>query len=140
MKPETEVWVELAEGDFETAEWVLERPASLPRAVGFSAQQCVEKYLKALLEESGRPVPRTHDLGALLALVADLLPTLLPYRPAIEAIVPFAGVLRYPYDESLFPDIDEDAEQAARTMRTVRSIVRAALGLPGGPSAGVGEG
>lgn len=138
MKPQTEVWVEIAEGDFATAEWLLESPHPLPRSVGFSAQQCVEKYLKAMLEEVGRPVPRTHDLGALLALLADLLPSLAPYRPAIEAIVPFAGVLRYPYDEGLFPDMDDDAERAAATMRTVRSIVRAALGIAPAPSAADG--
>lgn len=136
MKPETEVWVAIAEADFETAEWVLERPTPLPRSVGFSAQQCVEKYLKAMLEEFGRPVPRTHDLGTLLDLAADLLPALIPYRSAIEAIVPFAGVLRYSYDESLFPDIEDDAERAAATMRRVRSIVRAALGLSPAASSG----
>ena len=28
----------------------------------FHAQQCVEKYMKAMLAVSGLPIPRTHDL------------------------------------------------------------------------------
>lgn len=129
MKPETEVLVEIAEEDFETATWVMERPSPLPRAVGFAAQQCVEKYLKALLEESGRPVPRTHDLAALLKLAIDLAPALKPHGTAIAAVSPFAVVLRYSYERSLFPDLEDDAEQAVATMTTVRAIVRSALGV-----------
>jgi len=140
MKPETEVRVGLAEDDFATAEWLLERPDLLPRSVGFSAQQCVEKYLKGVAEEASRPMPRIHDLRVLFDGVADLVPELAPLQEDVSSMTPFAGVLRYPYDESLFPKIEDAAEQAAATMRTVRSIVRAALGIPPQASAEVGAG
>jgi HEPN domain-containing protein len=35
-------------------------------AVCFHCQQCVEKYLKALMEELGHTVPKTHFLDHLL--------------------------------------------------------------------------
>lgn len=140
MKPATEGLVELAEGDFKAAEWLLESPEMLPRSVGFSAQPCVEKYLKAVGEEAGRPMPRSHDLSVVFDRVADLVPSLVPYRDEIATMTPFAAELRYHYDASLFSGIDEDAEQAAATMRTVRSTVRAALGLPPRSSTGVGAG
>lgn len=40
----------------------------------FHAQQCAEKYLKAVLAEAGLPVVKTHDLTALLDQVLALQP------------------------------------------------------------------
>jgi HEPN domain-containing protein len=50
MKPLTSEWVEKAEGDFATAKREI-RVRKTPNfdAVCFHAQQCAEKYLKALL-------------------------------------------------------------------------------------------
>jgi HEPN domain-containing protein len=44
----------------------------------FHCQQAAEKYLKALLVERSRPVPRTHILADLVDL---LLPTTPPCGP-----------------------------------------------------------
>jgi HEPN domain-containing protein len=72
MQPETTEWIEIAEGDFLTA--TREVAANLPNfnAACFHAQQCIEKYLKALLVEHNVAFPKTHQLGFL----ADLLPQL----------------------------------------------------------------
>jgi HEPN domain-containing protein len=70
MKPLTQEWVEKAEGDFATAERELKvRKNPNYDAVCFHAQQCVEKYLKARLQEEGIIFRKTHDLGALIRLV-----------------------------------------------------------------------
>ena len=70
-------WIAKAEGDFATATRELaatEQPNY--DAVCFHAQQCAEKYLKALLIASGVTPPKIHDL-------AQLHRSLLPYaRPA----------------------------------------------------------
>ncbi len=52
MKPLTREWVDKAEGDRSTAQREL-RVRKSPNfdAVCFHAQQCAEKYLKALLQE-----------------------------------------------------------------------------------------
>jgi len=50
MKPLTSEWVEKAEGDLATAKREIRvRKAPNFDAVCFHAQQCAEKYLKALL-------------------------------------------------------------------------------------------
>jgi len=67
MKPLTREWVEKAEGDFATARREL-RARKDPNydAACFHAQQCVEKYLKACLQEEDLSFGRIHNLSALL--------------------------------------------------------------------------
>ena len=67
MNPLTSEWVTKAEGDFATAGRELRaRKAPNYDAACFHAQQCAEKYLKALLQEANMPSGRTHNLIALL--------------------------------------------------------------------------
>ena len=61
-------WVEKAENDFVTAMRVLQSGADSPAdTICFHAQQCVEKYFKALLVWKGIPFPKTHNIRDLLA-------------------------------------------------------------------------
>jgi HEPN domain-containing protein len=67
MKPITQEWVDKAEGDFATAQReinVEDKPNY--DAVCFHSQQCIEKYLKACLQENNIAFGRTHDLTKLL--------------------------------------------------------------------------
>jgi HEPN domain-containing protein len=77
MNPLTLEWIEKAEGDFATAGREL-RARKQPNydAVCFHAQQSAEKYLKALLQEQGTAVPRTHMLLDLLAICLKINPHL----------------------------------------------------------------
>jgi HEPN domain-containing protein len=64
MKPLTREWIDKAEGDFATARREIRiRKAPNYDAVCFHAQQCVEKYLKARLQEADLSFGRTHDLS-----------------------------------------------------------------------------
>jgi HEPN domain-containing protein len=47
---------------------LVDNPAITDDAIGFHAQQAVEKALKAVLALVGVRFPRTHDLGFLLEL------------------------------------------------------------------------
>jgi len=69
MKPETQEWLEKAEGDLKVAQWEGQATDPVYDAVCFHAQQCAEQYLKALLEEHNSTFPRIHDLLALLNLI-----------------------------------------------------------------------
>ena len=63
MTPLAHEWVDKAEGDLATATRELgatDRPNY--DAVCVHAQQCAEKYLKAILQEKRIRFPRTHDL------------------------------------------------------------------------------
>ncbi len=63
MNPAVAEWVSKAEGDFVTAGREL-RARKLPNydAVCFHCQQCAEKYLKAVLQENDKRIPKIHFL------------------------------------------------------------------------------
>ena len=73
MKVEALEWVQKAEGDMNTArrESIVKKDPNHD-AVCFHAQQCAEKYLKALFIETGLPLTRTHDLEILLSLLQNV--------------------------------------------------------------------
>lgn len=130
MTPEAEGWVEVAEIDRELTQRASAAPRVIPVGVCFHAQQCVEKYLKSLLAESGRAVPRIDDLGMLVRMVVDLVPELSTWEGDLRALDPYAVALRYPTDVGPWDDLLDDAEAAVETMEAVRAIVRSFLGLP----------
>ena len=73
-------WVEKAEDDLTNAEHTLTLRENCPLGtVCFHAQQCAEKYLKALLVSLSIDFPKSHDLGELLLLIPEGL------RPPLEA-------------------------------------------------------
>ncbi len=60
MKLLTREWIDKSEGDFATASREIRvRKSPNYDAVCFHAQQCAEKYLKALLQESEIPFGKT---------------------------------------------------------------------------------
>ena len=126
MKPLTREWVSKAEGDFATA--VRERRVrKSPNydAACFHAQQCVEKYLKALLQEGGIAFGRTHNLEALLMPLLDRYPELAVMRPSLRELTAYAVETRYPGESS----DKELARQALVQCRQARLRIRATLRL-----------
>jgi hypothetical protein len=77
MKPLTREWIEKSEGDFATASRELKaRKSPNYDAACFHAQQCVEKYFKALLQEFAIPFGKTHHLISLLELSIGVEPSM----------------------------------------------------------------
>lgn len=97
MKPLTREWVEKAEGDFATAGRE-SRARKRPNydAVCFHAQQCAEKYIKAILQEQDIPFGKTHNLIALLELLIPAKPSWELLRPSLESLTVFGVHVRYP--------------------------------------------
>lgn len=63
-------WIVMADHDLIAAGQVLKLGKAAPvETVCYHAQQCVEKYLKAIPVYGSIPFPKTHDVGALMALV-----------------------------------------------------------------------
>lgn len=63
-------WVGKAEGDLTNAAHALKLGARCPAdTVCFHAQQCVEKYLKALLTLRGIEFPKTHNIRTLMGRI-----------------------------------------------------------------------
>ena len=90
-------WVQKAEEDWIGIERIgADDLAPVADLVVFLAQQCAEKYLKALLVESGVPFPRTHDLEALLGLLVPLYPPCKALQGRLESLTDMAVEVRYP--------------------------------------------
>src|ERR1700722_9539850 len=67
MKKTTRAWVRKAEADYVLAVQASQSDVPVHDGVCFHCQQCVEKYLKGLMDELGLHVPKTHVLVLLLA-------------------------------------------------------------------------
>ncbi|MFI5400138.1 MAG: HEPN domain-containing protein [SAR324 cluster bacterium] len=104
--------------------------------VCFHAQQCVEKYIKALIVVQGAIVPKTHNLRKLISLLPrGFQPTLTvdeQNRLSLYAIEP-----RYPGAAEIGQAEARDAVRIARRVRTQvrRMLPRRALVGPKRPAA-----
>jgi HEPN domain-containing protein len=125
MKPATREWAKKAEADFEAAVALLRRRKVLADVACFHAQQCVEKYLKARLEEAGQAVPRTHDCEALLNLVVSVEPLWSPWKGVLSRLSDYAVRLRYPGLSAT----KAEARRAVKDCKAIRREVRRSLGL-----------
>lgn len=125
-------WLLKADNDLANAAHTLTLGASCPTdTVCFHAQQCVEKYLKALLVLEGIDFPKTHDLGRLLSLMpAELRPEFSPEEQ--ERLTEYATSARYPgWEEISLAEARRAVAVARRVRRTVRRLLpRKALRKP----------
>lgn len=117
-------WLEKAEEDFEAAiTLVRKRKNPTPNAVGFHCQQCIEKYLKALLISRGVVFPKTHDLLELHKMCTPLEPSIELIGDLLDRLNPYAVEFRYPGENIT---IDE-AKTAVKAMREARRFIRGVL-------------
>lgn len=126
MNQLTREWLAKAEGDFVTAETLLaSRRIRSGDGVAFHCQQCVEKYLKARLQEAGLPVERTHDLVKLVDQLKAVEPLWQPFRAAFNSINDYAVHFRYPGQSAT----KVEARRAFKTAKAFRTEARHSLGL-----------
>jgi HEPN domain-containing protein len=123
MKKTTREWVRKAEADYRAARKLFRGNDPLHDRSCFLCQQCAEKYLKALREEAGLAIAKTH-------ILKDLLHSLPPNYAAIRGLgrgltflTRFAVGTRYPGDNATRRQV----VSAQRWASTVRE--RTALGL-----------
>ena len=126
MKPLTREWIGKAEGDLATVRREVQaRKAPNYDAACFHAQQCIEKYLKARLQEAEISFGRTHNLSALLNLLLPVESSWESLRPHLRTLTAFAVGVRYPGESA-----DKAmAREALALCRGVRRYVRLSLGL-----------
>ncbi len=93
--------------------------------VCFHAQQCVEKYLKAWLQEANLRVPRTHNLNALLCLIMPTHPEWRAWRTDFKKFKTHAVEVRYETFATA-----ADVEHAVRICTEIRTAIRTVLQLP----------
>jgi HEPN domain-containing protein len=121
----TREWVRKAEADYRLAVKTAAGSEPFHDQVCFHGQQSAEKYLKALLEELGLSVPRTHVLNQLLTLLVPHHASLKSHRRGLVFLTKFAVGARYP----LFHSTKRQARTALRWAGQVREACRTILGL-----------
>jgi HEPN domain-containing protein len=126
MNAATEEWVSKADGDY----------GSIRREIGslqdhnydaacYHAQQAVEKYLKAWLQEQNVRFPRIHELLPLLNMCAQVDSDFRTLRRSLKLLDDFELRFRYPGDDATLAD----AESGLNAATQIRDFVRARLGL-----------
>jgi len=118
-------WMAKADNDLKAAAHLLKIKDCPTDTVCFHAQQCVEKYFKAMLVAHGREFRKTHDIGELVVLLPARL------RPSLDdkeqdRLTEYATVTRYPGDYE--PISLSEARQAVKIARRVRREIRKLLG------------
>ena len=115
-------WVQKAENDLKNAAHTLKLGPNCPTdTVCFHTQQCVEKYVKALLTVHGIEFSRIHHISALVALLpVRVRPDLTPEEQ--ERLTDYAVSTRYPGDYEPIPLAE--ARQAVQIARRVRKQIR----------------
>ena len=91
----------------------------------YLCQQSAEKYLKALLEEAGQSIPKTHDLLVLLGLVQTQHPSIVAVRRGLSVLIRYGIAPRYPG----FSASKRQATAAVRWANRTREECRTLLGI-----------
>jgi HEPN domain-containing protein len=121
--------VRKAEADWRGAQSLAGKKPPLHDLVCFHCQQCAEKYLKALLEELGIAVAKTHDLDKLRITLKRYHSGLSSLWRGLRFLTEFAVDTRYPGDNAS----KRQAAAALRWAERVRAAARTILGLPSSP-------
>jgi HEPN domain-containing protein len=118
-------WVRKAENDLANASLVVRAGREGPMdTVAFHAQQCAEKYLKALLSLRGVAFPKIHDVEELFAL-AEMGDRVVISVEDLRLLTDYATLTRYPGDYE--PVTVTEARRAVTLARRVRAAVRKEL-------------
>jgi HEPN domain-containing protein len=118
-------WVLKAENDLTSAKVLLRTGAKCPTdTTCFHAQQCVEKYIKAVLVLRGIAFARTHNIRVLMHLLGEKPQFVL--EPGVQdRLTDYATASRYPGEDE--PITLAEARQAVGIARSVRRAIRRLL-------------
>jgi HEPN domain-containing protein len=126
MKPSTLEWIKKAESDYQLGLTLARRRKVLVRDQAcFMFQQSAEKYLKARLEESNLPFPKTHQLQDLIKLTLPIEPLWSSLSQAAGRLSVYAVAFRYPGYEATAAQM----QTALRDGQAIRKEARHSLGL-----------
>jgi len=122
MKKGAKVWLDFADRDLQAARLLVDREY-VSNVVLFHAQQCVEKCLKALLEENGVLVPHIHSVVKLNSLVMEEAGTSLNLDEDELDLVDAVYIdTRYPSGLGLLPSGFPTREDAREILRIAERV------------------
>ncbi len=116
-----EEWIYKAEGDFESALYLVKnRKKPIPDVVCFHSQQCIEKYLKAFLVKNSIEPPEIHDLQRLSRLCADIDKKFNRISEQLDTLNAYAVNFRYPGEKATV----EESRESVLIMKKARECIR----------------
>lgn len=117
-------WIEAAEDDLRQVTNNLEGPTPTIKGAAYHCQQAAEKLVKSLLAYSEIKFPRTHDIGALVALVPiDHL--VHGELTCLRELTAYAVAYRYPAEDAWDVPSHDRISEWSRTLRLLATKVRA---------------
>ena len=126
MRAPIEEWVFKAEEDYDSADVLLHgREAPITSTACFHCQQCAEKYLKAVLQENGKRIPKIHFLLELLAMILKFDGSYELLKSDLEVLEDYSVRFRYPGEFAA----KHEAQSAYAAAGTARKFIRQKLGL-----------
>jgi len=126
MKKLVHEWVEKAEEDYRTVQQLARTSLSdFATTICFHAQQCAEKYLKALFIDLEIDPPWIHTLETLLELILSKVPDLDDQRLLLARLTPYAAEYRYPGKNAS----GDEAKDCVKSIYEFRKIMRNLLDL-----------
>jgi HEPN domain-containing protein len=72
MKKQVEAWISFAEKDILTVSEIIEK-SELTNIATFHCQQAIEKYFKAYILESEKPIRKIHNLLTLYGTIKEIV-------------------------------------------------------------------
>lgn len=113
-----EEWIQKADEDYKAALSLL--PNETPYVICFHSQQCIEKYLKALLIANGETPPQTNNLIRLNSMATKYHKSLEDIYDSLEELNPYSVPIRYPGINIT----QVDAEKAIDLMNDLRARLK----------------
>lgn len=126
MKEISKEWIRKAENDFKVAfREIMRDDEPVYDAICFHSQQCIEKYLKAVLQENDVYIERTHDLWKIAKNCIPYLNYLQELKEKLISVSAYAVEIRYPGESAT----EEEAKESFDICKEVRKLVRKYFGL-----------
>lgn len=122
MKDGTKSWIAFADRDLEAAKSLLKNEY-VANIVLFHCQQCIEKCLKAILEEHEIQVPKIHSVVRLFGLITENIE--LGYtidENALNLLDDIYIDTRYPSGLGLLPTGFPSKEEASKILKIAKDI------------------
>lgn len=114
-------WLELAEGDYLSAEHLLTLYPHKLEVICYLCEQSAEKMLKSFLvpylEED---IPRTHDLMKLCRMCKEHDQEFDDILDECARLTPYGVQVRYPNNTELY---EEDMQQALKDAKKIRNLI-----------------
>ncbi len=125
MNPIVNEWVAKGEADYASALREL-RARKNPNydSACFHAQQCVEKYLKGIMQARTIFFGKTHDLCVLLDSCLEKYALWESFRPDFKMLTQYAVLFRYPGESATKAEAREAVLAAAKLREEFQSALK----------------